>query len=218
MNPKVIVQSLRGSRAQIVLAFLFARCAMDTAEIMSWTGQNYETANRSLANLEAMGLVGKQVLAHNKHLWIPGSDLLPGFTVPELEGQTPQLPGQFAEISGTGPTTTTVLIKSKRLKNLLTKTVVEEASSRKNRELETDDQKAIWRICKRAGIGEPTRTTIALETDYPPEYILAHVFCARDDGLSTRLLIHRIRERDWLPETVKEEARAKLAEYSQEEF
>jgi hypothetical protein len=49
-------------------------------------------------------------------------------------------------------------------------------------------------------------------------HVLAHVLQGRDQSLDVGLIIHRIREKDWLPETVKEEARAQVEQYYQDEF
>lgn len=75
-NPKMLVHSLRGNKAQIMLAFLFAGCALDVEGVQSWTGLTRPTAYSGLKALKGMGLVGNQVLAHGRTLWLPAGEML----------------------------------------------------------------------------------------------------------------------------------------------
>jgi len=76
MQKKMLVQSLRGSKAQVMWAFYFARCAMSVEEVVEWTGLKRETATAVLAGLAAVDLLGRQVLAHNKFVYVLGGDML----------------------------------------------------------------------------------------------------------------------------------------------
>lgn len=75
-NKRLLVHALKGNRAQIILAFLFAGCAMDTKEVMEWTGLSKPTADDGLKALKGMGLLGTQSLAHNRTVWLPAGDML----------------------------------------------------------------------------------------------------------------------------------------------
>ena len=76
MNKKMLVHALKGNRAQIIMAFLFARCALDTKAVQEWTGLSKPTAEGGLKALKGMGLLGSQALAHNRTIWLPAGDML----------------------------------------------------------------------------------------------------------------------------------------------
>jgi len=76
VNKKMLVHALKGNRAQIIMAFLFARCALDTKAVQEWTGLSKPTAEGGLKALKGMGLLGSQALAHNRTIWLPAGDML----------------------------------------------------------------------------------------------------------------------------------------------
>ncbi len=80
----LLVRSLKGSLAQIALAFLFAQTALDLGEVRICTGLNQETAREGLAQLKGMGLMAMQRVAHNRVLWLPAGTLLPGFQISQI--------------------------------------------------------------------------------------------------------------------------------------
>jgi hypothetical protein len=73
---KILVQSLRGSQAQVLWAFCFAMAAMDMQEVISWTGLKRQTCAEALTTLEA-GFLGTQTLAHGRKVWVLKSEMLP---------------------------------------------------------------------------------------------------------------------------------------------
>jgi hypothetical protein len=87
---KMFVRSLNNSSAKIIMAFLFAGSAMDVGQLREWTGLKRETIYDGLDDLQALGKLEKQVLAHGRHVWLPAGDLLPGFQM--SENRTPELP------------------------------------------------------------------------------------------------------------------------------
>lgn len=97
---KMFVRSLTNSSAKIVMAFMFARTALDVQELREWTGLKRETIYDGLEDLRALGKLERQTLAHGRHVWLPAGDLLPGFQMsekgtPEIqmsEKRTPELP------------------------------------------------------------------------------------------------------------------------------
>ena len=77
MNAHLFVQSLQGTRAQILFAFLFAGRAMDVDELMTWTGKDRKTHYGHLAALCVTGLLSKQTVAHGRDIYLLGSEMLP---------------------------------------------------------------------------------------------------------------------------------------------
>ncbi len=227
VQSKLLVQSLKGSKAQVLWAFFFAMRALDVDEVIEWTGLKRETCYHALESLTSVDLLGWQRLEHGRKVWLLGIEMLP--LLDDIFGQLTDVSelitsGQESEKRTPGATTTT--IKLRELKNKLIDSVVVVDSGAGVRKtdswkgealgldaLESDEQKAIWRICEKIGVGEPTRTRIALQTDYPPEYVWAHGLYGRDQGLDLPLIIHRIRVKDWLPETVKLEARESVDQF-----
>ncbi len=76
---KMFVRSLNNSAAKILIAFTLARSALDVQELVDWTGMGRDTISKALNSLKEIGKVDHQVLAHNRHVWLPSGDLLPGF-------------------------------------------------------------------------------------------------------------------------------------------
>jgi len=232
IQTKLLVQSLKGSKAQILWAFFFAMSALDVDQVIAWTGLKRETCYHALESLSSVHLLGCQKLEHGRKLWLLGSEMLP--LLDDLfarlgDGSELIISGQESEKRTPGATTTT--IKLRELKNKLNDSVVvvdsgagvRKTDSWKNGEalglaaLSNTEEKAIWRICEKIGIGEPTRTRIALETDYPPESIWAHGLYGRDQGLNIPLIVHRIRMKDWLPENIKIDARESVNQFFDDE-
>lgn len=79
MDPKLLVQSLKGSKAQVLWAFFFAMTAMDVDDVMAWTSLKRETCYQALDALEAVHLLGTQKAAHGRKVWLLGSEMLPVF-------------------------------------------------------------------------------------------------------------------------------------------
>jgi len=88
LDPRILtVRALKGaSLAQVVLAFLFAQRPLETDEVITWTGLNQEAARNNLRELKNLGFIDKQVLAHNRHVWLPSGDLLPFFQKLQFAG------------------------------------------------------------------------------------------------------------------------------------
>lgn len=85
MNPRFLVQSLKGSKGQVLWAFFFAKMAMDVNDVIEWTGLKRETCYQSLKGLESVSLLGTQTLAHGRKVWLLGSEMLP--IIQDLAGQ-----------------------------------------------------------------------------------------------------------------------------------
>jgi hypothetical protein len=87
---KMFVRSLNNSTAKILMAFLLAGCSLDVRELRGWTGLQRQTIYDALEDLKALGMVENQVLGHGRNVWLPSSDLLPGFQMSKK--RTSELP------------------------------------------------------------------------------------------------------------------------------
>lgn len=124
-NPRVFVQALQGTRAQILFAFLFAAHAMDVEELMTWTGRDRKTHYHHLNALCSTGMLAKQTVAHGRDIYLLGSEMLPalqawveqlGTGAPELQESGKRTPGMLvvdvAESKFIVPTITTLTTTS----------------------------------------------------------------------------------------------------------
>lgn len=187
---KLLVQSLKGSRAQVLLAFLLVRRAMDIQELKEWTGLKRETIYGALESLDGIFLAS-QTLAHGRKVWLPGGDMLPLFQ--ESEKRT----------SGELLTTAADSTLDKNSDALIVVVGSQESEKRtsgpKEPTYESYDAsfEKNWQACRKAGIGEPKRTEIALMPHVTPRLILDH---ARSliPGEAMGLAIRRI-ESDEVP-------------------
>ncbi len=198
------LNGLRGVQPIIFLTYALVRQAMTIRELQVYTGLSDDALRPALESLAAKGFLCKQVGAHGRHVWLPTGDSFFG----QIMSQNP-LPAD------SGATATTVKLTDEKNKLRLIEVA---ADSDGQNPLPADSvfdeqQKVIWKICKKIGIGEPMRSRIARETDYPPEYIWAHGLFGAREGLNIGLIIHRIRMKDWLPETVKMEARESVEQF-----
>lgn len=172
MNPQLLVQSLKGSKGHVLIAFLFARAALDIHELKAWTGLKRETIYDACASLEAMGLLGTQTLAHGRTLWLPAGDMLP------LMGEQFQMSGKRTSGIAELPTTTTESLFLSEIN-----TVVVEGQMSGKRTSGTDvvyesydaSFEANLAACRQKGIGEPKATEISLMPHVCPALIRAHV-------------------------------------------
>ncbi len=98
---KMLVRSLNNSTARILMAFVFARTALDVKQLRDWTGMKRETIYNALEELKSIHKVQDQAVAHGRRVWLPAGDLLPGFRqmsetgTPEIQmspKRTPELP------------------------------------------------------------------------------------------------------------------------------
>jgi hypothetical protein len=77
MQPKLLVQSLTGLKAQILWAFFFAMKAMDIEELMTWTSKPRVSHYGPLKALCGAGLLARQTMAHGRELFLLGTEVLP---------------------------------------------------------------------------------------------------------------------------------------------
>lgn len=214
IHAKTFVRSMKGSAAQIILAFLFARKAMDVEELRKWTNLKRETIYNTMPILE--GFISKQVLPHGRAVYVPGADLLPVFQMMIDTTEAPQLQESAKRTSGT-PTTTTELILNS-FNNESIAVVVESQESAKRTSggpqlpagtveptYESHDAsfEKNWEACRKANIGQPKRTEIALMAHVHPRLIADHIKSLRR-GENIGLAIRRIESdevpRNWIDE------------------
>jgi len=192
LNKKMLVHALKGNRAQIILAFLFAGCAMDTKQVQEWTGLSKPTAEDGLKALKGMGLLGSQALAHNRTVWLPAGDML------ELQIQNFFISGP----SSSGSNVNELINRDSLL--LQPKTQIQKSFTSGNggeviviEEVPADPE--ILKALDKAKIREPKRSMLARLEHVTVELIQGHVTTAPNKALA----IYRI-EHDWeLPETEK---------------
>ncbi len=110
---KMFVRSLNNSAAKILIAFILARSALDVQELRDWTGMKRETIYDALNSLKELGKVDSQVLAHNRTVWLPAGDLLPGFRQLSEKGTSePQLSGIGTSALGGGDSINLIKLES----------------------------------------------------------------------------------------------------------
>jgi hypothetical protein len=173
-NSKMLVQALKGNKAQIVLAFLFARTALDVQGLQCWTGLERHTLNDCLRALEAIGLVSKQRGEHGRQVWLTASDLL--F---QMEGKLPSAPlsSSRGRFEGTKKNKLPPLPESRQMEGKLPSAEVLAALDA-------------------AEIREPKRSMLARLEHVTLELISAHVEQVRSNGQDLGLAIYRI-EQNW---------------------
>jgi hypothetical protein len=200
MNPEMLVQSLKGSKAQVLWAFFFARMAMDVNDVIRWTSLKRETCYQALNALEAVNLLGTQTLSHGRKVWLLGSEMLPalrdlyeiGTGSPLLQESEKRTPGALNvvvdEISESVSTITT-----------LTTTIGQESEKR------TPGNLALIAALNRHNItGKKRRELLSIE-DLTAEEIDAQVEYARNEPANwdnpVGQAINRIIDRIPVPET-----------------
>lgn len=196
-NPKMIVQSLKGNKAQIVLAFLFARCALDMDGVQTWTGLSRPTAYDGLRALEGMGLLGKQVLAHGRALWLPAVDMLNLFQESKF----------FT--SGSSSSSSVKVINDNNINPLLLLPPLNEQMSKSFTSGDFDEpapDPEIMDALNAAGIMEPKRSQLAKLQHVTPHLIGAHVKTAPNLSLA----IYRIQNNWPVPKAEENAARISL--------
>jgi hypothetical protein len=170
MNPQILVQSLKGSKAHVLLAFIFARAALDIDGLKMWTGLKRQTIYDACDALEAMGLLGTQVLSHGRKLWIPAGAMLPlmNMELQESEKWTPEITATATESLITNKLNTVVVVEDRSPKNghLGTAIVYDNPDTSFEKNLAA---------CKSKGIGEPKATELSRMPHVTPILIQEHV-------------------------------------------
>ena len=185
------LQSLRGSQALVVLAFLIVRQAMTVADLSATTGLNDDTVRTALKALCKKGNLLRQRGAHGREVWIPA-----GQTLFALGGQIPKTSDsdgfQNPKTSDSG-------------RNLLSSSsVTSDSLLLEEEEQEEDPESENFGLCLAAcdavGIREPKRSSISRLRRMTPEFIRAHVEWGRAQGVPLGTVIYRI-EHEWTPPT-----------------
>lgn len=177
---RLLVQSLKGSQAQVLIAFLFASAAMDVRELQGWTGLKKETIRQALGALRDKGLVDRQVLAHGRRVWLPAGDLL---MVQNTEKRTPALQNtekRTSDLASSSGTNVPLLLEEEQ----------EEESQ------ESTKRTSVLVACDQVGIREPARSRLAELEHVTPRLVKAHSDYAKAQDKSLGTAIYRI-EHDW---------------------
>ena len=169
----LICQALTGSSAKIMIAFCMAGMALDVKGLVKWTTFERHTVDVHLKQLEDLGLVVKQTLAHRRNVWLPAGNFLPGFNNTSSNviqaDDVPQIPA--------GKNTPTVVATP------------EDPAERARFE-------SCLIECDAQGIREPKRTKLSKMAHVTPEKIRSHCNKVKVEGDEIGTAIYRI-EYDW---------------------
>jgi DNA-binding MarR family transcriptional regulator len=185
------LQSLRGSQALVVLAFLIVRQGMAVAELSAATGLNDDTVRTAIKALAKKGNLLRQRGAHGREVWIPA-----GQTLFALAGQNPKTSDSAAFQNPKTSDSGKILLSSSSVQadSLLLEEEEEEESP------ESENFGLCLRACDAVGIREPKRSKISRLPRVTPEFIRAHVEWGRAQGVPLGTVIYRI-EHEWTPPT-----------------
>jgi hypothetical protein len=189
------------------------------------------------------GLVTRRELSHNRFVYYPSGDLLPGFRpsdeTAQIEGNKMLLAGKQMSADRTSGTLITATTTDSLNLNSPVNTVVVVGSqmsadrtsgiSRREKliaeyahvQYESYDSSfaANWDMCVRKGIGDPAKTEISASPWVSPEFIKAHVDDLIPGKETIGLAINRIKgnemPRSWL-ESAHEEADKLAARYGRD--
>jgi len=187
----VFLQSLRGSQALVVLAFLIVRQGMAIADLSATTGLDDDTVRKAVKALASKGNLLRQRGAHGREIWIPA-----GQTLFALGDQNPKTSDsdrfQNPKTSDSGRN---LLSSSSVARNSL---LLEEEEQEESPESENFG--LCLAACDAAGIREPKRSKISRLKRMTPELIRAHVEWGREQGVPLGSVIYRL-EHGWTPPT-----------------
>lgn len=183
------LQSLRGSQALVVLAFLIVRQGMAVAELSAATGLNDDTVRTAIKALAKKGNLLRQRGAHGREVWIPA-----GQTLFALAGQNPKTSDSAAFQNPKTSDSGKILLSSSSVQadSLLLEEEEEEEGP------ESENFGLCLKACDAVGIREPKRSNISRLPHVTPEFIRAHARWAREQGVPLGSAIFRI-EHDWMP-------------------
>lgn len=77
LTPLLICNALKGSAAKVITAFLMAGTALDIDGLIEWTCLERHTISEALKQLKRYGLVVRQVMAHNRVIWMLATNVFP---------------------------------------------------------------------------------------------------------------------------------------------
>jgi len=73
----LICNALKGSATKVLTAFLMAGTALDIDGLIKWTRMERHSIDAGLKQLRDYGLVMRQVLAHNRAIWMLANNVFP---------------------------------------------------------------------------------------------------------------------------------------------
>lgn len=172
VEAKTLVRSIRGSAAQVLLAFVFARKAMDVAELITWTGLKRETIYQALNGLD--GVIVKQMTgAHGREVWGPSSSLLPMF---QLAIEAPEYQESTKRTSG--PLFVDVVISEENSPTITTTTTTSQESTKRT----PAEQQELEAALKDYGIIGKKRADLMAAEWVNARYVIAHCEAAKASG------------------------------------
>lgn len=194
IDASMLLQSLRGNQAMVLLAYLLLRRAMTIDDLVGVTGLSADTVRSAVKQLGAKGLLHVQRGERGRQTWLPVSDTLFG----RVFGQIPKISEtglvQIPKFSDSGSSS------SRKKISLPLEEEEEEIGS------ESEKIRNCLRVCAELGIGEPKRSSLSRLPHVTPEMIRAHVEQALAEGRTLGTAIYRI-ENNWaLPQRMGDSA------------
>lgn len=185
-----LCQSLRGSQAVVVLAFLLLRTALSVEDLVEVTGIDPDTVRKSVKGLAAKGNLVKQVGPHGRTLWLPVGQTL--FALADQgAGPVDVEPRQSPKTSDSGA------LRSSSSPSLPASLPI--VNQEEEESAESENFGLCLQACDDCGIREPKKTRLAGLRHVTPEIIRGHVAQGRAQGVPLGTVIYRI-ENDWLVE------------------
>jgi len=181
INPLTALRSLKGAPLSCLVALMFASQPVGKEWLSRITGYSDKPVSAALDYLLEMGFVTS---SGRYHAW-------------QINHQAIQLPLETTQMlsessrnySDSNPTTTALIVESNNQK---LKAV---AAIQRSRNFSDSHE-----LLQSAKVGEPMATILAESDHTSPYYVAAHILKAREDNISTSLLIHRMREKDPAPD------------------
>lgn len=183
-DASMLLQSLRGNQAVIVLAYLILRRGLTIGELGSVTGLSDDTVRSAVRQLAGKGLLCAQRGARGKETWLPVGDTFFG----KLSVQIPNFSdsGQIQNPKFSDSGSSSCLLK----KSLPLEEEEEDIAA------ESEKIRNCLAACDEMGIREPKRSSLSRLAHVTPEMIRAHVEQALAEGHTLGTAIYRI-EHNW---------------------
>lgn len=181
ISPLTALRSLKGAPLSCLVALMFASQPVGKEWLSRITGYSDKPVSAALDYLLEMGFVTS---SGRYHSWQINQQAI------QLPlGTTQMLSESSRNFSDSNPTTTALIVESNEQKL--------KAVAGKQRTRNFSDSHELLQSAK---VGEPMATILAESDHISPYYIAAHILKAREDYISTSLLIHRMREKDPAPD------------------
>jgi predicted transcriptional regulator len=180
MQAQMVVQSLQGTRAQILFAFLFAGHAMDVSELMTWTGRDRKTHYGHLDALCAIGLLARQTQAHGRDVFLLGSEMLPALNgwAEQIGNGVRELPDFQMSEKRTSGNAVVIIDPLSKIESSVNNNNKGQVSEKRT----SAEMKALLEALARHRIVGKKKTELVCCEWVSAEYVLAHVEFSKSEG------------------------------------